>query len=260
MADSTRSAHKSAANATDTKRCDLFTLEFPIFALSKKLNTDIVKSEHIVVSPNPLYGQPNMYDKETLIYVCSKLIQAQNNGVSLSNKIRFTGYDFLKFTGKLDSGRSYIKLKESLNRISSTFVSTIKNGDVATTKGYTLFWFEMVEYQDKSTIELTLHDSLITALRENKALKLDSHYLDLAPLERRLYEVALKHCGKQSRWSIGLESLQDKVGSTQTPRHFKAELMKIIKADSLNSYHIGYDKLRDVVSFRPKQRRTVGSS
>ena len=111
---------------TNSKRCDLFTLEFPIFALSKKANLEPVLSERLIVSPNPMYGQPNMYDKETLIYVCSKLIQAQNNGVLLGNKVRFTGYDFLKFTGKKFNGNNYAKLKESLNRISSTHISFVK--------------------------------------------------------------------------------------------------------------------------------------
>lgn len=204
-----------------------------------------------------MYGQPNMYDKETLIYVCSKLIQAQNNGVLLGNKVRFTGYDFLKFTGKKFNGNNYAKLKESLSRISSTHISFVKNGKITRTQGYTLFWFDMKEDGSKSTIELTLHESLITALRENKALKLDSHYLELAPLERRLYEVVLKHCGKQAHWSIGLEGLQEKIGSTQTLKHFKADLMKIIREDSLNSYHVGFDKLRGIVSFRPKKLRTI---
>ena len=115
----------------------------------------------------------------------------------------------------------------------------------------------MKEDGSKTTIELTLHESLITVLRENKALKLDSHYLELAPLERRLYEVVLKHCGKQAHWSIGLEGLQEKIGSTQTLRHFKADLMKIIREDSLNYYHVGFDKLRGIVSFRPKKLRTI---
>ena len=111
---------------TNSKRCDLFTLEFPIFALSKKANLEPVLSKRLIVSPNPMYGQPNMYDKETLIYVCSKLIQAQNNGVLLGNKVRFTGYDSLKFTGKKFNGNNYAKLKESLNRISSTHISFVK--------------------------------------------------------------------------------------------------------------------------------------
>lgn len=48
-----------------------------------------------------MQGQPTMYDKELLIYVISKLIAAQNQGITVNRTVRFTGYDFLKFTGKM---------------------------------------------------------------------------------------------------------------------------------------------------------------
>jgi hypothetical protein len=57
-------------------------------------------------------------------------------------------------------------------------------------------------------------------------------------LERRLYELARKHCGYQERWIITLPRLIEKCGSVLEPRFFKPQLKKVIEADDLPDYHI----------------------
>lgn len=50
-------------------------------------------------------------------------------------------------------------------------------------------------------VQLELHPLLLEAVTTNKVLKLSDEYLTLTPLERRLYELARKHCGAQkSGW------------------------------------------------------------
>ena len=48
------------------------------------------------------------------------------------------------------------------------------------------------------------------------------------PIERRLYEIARKHCGKQSYWEIGLDNLKAKTGSTSTSKEFKRMISAVI--------------------------------
>ena len=41
------------------------------------------------------------------------------------------------------------------------------------------------------------------------------------PIDRRLYELAHKHCGRQATWRIGAANLQKKCGSKQASKHFE---------------------------------------
>jgi plasmid replication initiation protein len=50
-----------------------------------------------------------------------------------------------------------------------------------------------------------------------------------SPIARRLYEIARKHCGKQSSWRIDLELLQQKTGSLSTLKEFRRALAEIAK-------------------------------
>jgi len=59
------------------------------------------------------------------------------------------------------------------------------------------------------------------------------------PLERRLYEIARKHVGKQGIWEISLEALKQKCGSTTARlRDFKSDLDKIIESIRLPGYQM----------------------
>jgi hypothetical protein len=64
-------------------------------------------------------------------------------------------------------------------------------------------------------------------------------YFDLAPLERRLYEVARAHCGNQAGFRINLEKLRRRVGSDMEPKKFKQYLMRLqAKRHALPDYYI----------------------
>jgi plasmid replication initiation protein len=64
-------------------------------------------------------------------------------------------------------------------------------------------------------IELRLSDWLYNAILGREVLTLNRHYFRLSGgLERRLYELARKHCGHQVKWTIGVDLLHKKTGST----------------------------------------------
>jgi hypothetical protein len=76
------------------------------------------------------------------------------------------------------------------------------------------------------------------AIEHNNVLTLNKQYFRLRkPIERRLYELARKHCGNQTKWEIGLDKLKEKTGSQSTDKEFKRMLSKVI-ADNLAHEHM----------------------
>jgi plasmid replication initiation protein len=68
-------------------------------------------------------------------------------------------------------------------------------------------------------------------------------------LERRLYELARKHCGQQSSWTISLELLHKKSGFAASLRKFR-QLLKQVAADNrLPEYTLAYEADTDQVVF-----------
>jgi plasmid replication initiation protein len=73
--------------------------------------------------------------------------------------------------------------------------------------------------------------------KERRVLAISPDYFKLdGGLERRLYQLARKHVGKQRQWRIGLPLLAQKVGSAQQLRFFKRDLKRVIDADSIPDY------------------------
>lgn len=60
-------------------------------------------------------------------------------------------------------------------------------------------------------------------------------------MERRLYEIARKHCGNQKSFRIGLERLQEKTGSQSEPWEFRRMLTKIIADNDTHGHIPEYD-------------------
>lgn len=72
------------------------------------------------------------------------------------------------------------------------------------------------------------------------------------PLDRRIYEIVRKHCGKQPKWEIGLKTLHLKTGSTAPIRNFKIAIKSLVDSNDLPAYRISYDDLNDKVIFYNK--------
>src|SRR3546814_6549892 len=63
-------------------------------------------------------------------------------------------------------------------------------------------------------LEITLSDWVYRSVISKNVLTLHRDYFRLRkPFERRMYELARKHCGVKDEWKIGLELLQKKCGS-----------------------------------------------
>ena len=60
--------------------------------------------------------------------------------------------------------------------------------------------------------------------------------------ERKIYEIVRKHCGYQKEWSISLENLREKTGSTSSLNTFRFKIKKIQQADSMLEYSMSLVK------------------
>jgi plasmid replication initiation protein len=89
-----------------------------------------------------------------------------------------------------------------------------------------------------AALEVTLNDWMFRAIvQDRRVLTISPDYFKLTMgLEKRLYELARKHCGNQERWAISLPRLAEKCGSSRELRKFKAELVTIMERNALPDY------------------------
>ena len=101
-------------------------------------------------------------------------------------------------------------------------------------------------------VTVTLSDWICRSVVSRSVLTLSRDYFRLRkPLERRVYEIARKHCGRQAEWKIGLETLLKKTGSTSPRRVFRRMIRDIAEEDGLPDYRLTLDG-GDIVLVRPR--------
>ena len=94
------------------------------------------------------------------------------------------------------------------------------------------------------------------AIETDSVVTISKDYFRLRrPLERRLYEIARKHCGNQAKWAIGLASLQNKTGSNAPLKKFRLNIRQIIEDDHTPFYQMALAE-DDTVIFRPRSVKT----
>jgi plasmid replication initiation protein len=90
-------------------------------------------------------------------------------------------------------------------------------------------------------LEITLNDWTFRALvKDRRVLSINPAYFDLTGgLERRLYEIARKHVGRQAEWKVSLLQLAKKCGTMQRNlRRFKFDLKELAELDRLPDYQM----------------------
>lgn len=233
---------------------DMASMEHPIFSLSTKPDTRIRRYEHngrfVEIIPSVL-GLATMHDRDVLIYCISQLIAGLNDGRELSQTIRFKGFDLLQATNRMTNGQGYDALKSALERLSGTRITTnITTAETEVVDGFGLIERFRIVRQTRDgrmqEVEIKLSDWVFNAIRAKEVLTLHRDYFRLRkPLERRIYELARKHCGSQKDWKISLDLLQKKCGSNSTPREFKRLVQNIVRQDIKHSHIPDYGVLFD---------------
>lgn len=226
---------------------DLGTMEHPIFSLSTRPDRRILSYEHndITVQITPsVKGRATIHDKDILIYCISQLMAALNAGRGISRTLQLKAHDLLTATRRDTSGDGYTRLREAFERLAGTRITTnLTTGGVETTSGFGLI--ESWEILRKSrggrmvSVTVTLSEWLFRAVQTKSVLTLSREYFSLRkPLERRIYELARKHCGRQPEWRVGLATLHKKAGSTAPLRVFRAAVRRMITEGHLPDYDL----------------------
>ena len=165
-------------------------------------------------------------------------------------------------TNRETSGDAYRRLREAFERLAGTRITTnIATGGVEVTKGFGLIesW-EIVRLTSKgrgagrmSHVAVTLSDWLYQAVLSNAVLTLSREYFTLRkPLERRIYELVRKHCGRQQSWTVSVDTLLKKSGSASPRRVFRKMLRDMIAAQPLPDYALE-EQPGDLIYFSQKQ-------
>lgn len=249
---------------------DRISMEHPVFTLSKKPDTKIRSYEHngakLTITPSVL-GHATIYDKDILIYAISKVMQAKNRGEKINQYIIFEAQECLRFVCRTTKngnpgGENYRRLETALKRLKGTMLQTdIPTGNITQTNMFGLIDSVTIhrENSDGRVIEwgLKFSDWTWNAINANDVLTLHRDYFRLRkPLEKRVYEIARRHCNSKDQWSINLELLLKKTGSSSPKALFKQMLKAIEKTDHLPDYHIMIDD-RNMVHFRLKSDSNI---
>ncbi|GGE26193.1 Plasmid replication initiator protein [Gemmobacter megaterium] len=224
---------------------DMASMEHPVFSLATRPDLRILRYAHngveLTVTPS-VKGLATLFDKDILIYCISQLMAALNAGRPVSRHVSLRAHDLLVATNRETSGDSYRRLREAFERLAGTRITTnlITDGIEATT-GFGLIESWQILRRTRGgrmvQVTVTLSEWLYRAVLSKSVLTLSRDYFRLRkPLERRIYELARKHCGRQPEWRVSVATLHLKSGSASPLRVFRQMLREMIATDHLPDY------------------------
>jgi len=236
---------------------DIASMEHPLFALKAgdiKGRKYTHNNYSITIAPHFELGMATIHDKDIWIYCISKLMQAIYEEKKISRTIHFTIYDYLVTTNRGVSGQYYELTKTALDRLRATSITTnIETEKIKEARGFGLIdaWRVVEEKNGRMVrVSVTLPDWLYRSVTSNQVLTISPDYFRLRkPLDRRIYELARKHCGNQKKWKIGIELLLKKTGSSQKKRQFRQSIKSLVATNELPDYSVAYDIESDMVIF-----------
>jgi plasmid replication initiation protein len=234
-------------------------MEHPFFSLSKKPDTTIRKYEHngnwLEIVPS-VKGLATIYDKDILIYCISQIMEKLKRKEPVGPRVRITCYELLVFTNRGTSGPEYDGLVKAIDRLAGTRITTnIQTGDEEQRESFGLIDAAAIRRKHGLDgrllwVEIKLSDWVFNAIRGQEVLTLHRDYFRLGkPLERRVYELARKHCGRQTTWQISIETLLKKSGSQSSVKRFRQHVKEIALHDHLPDYRLVFDEEADMVIF-----------
>lgn len=236
---------------------DLASMEHPLFALQagdKNIREYVRNGVHIQVEPGQ-HGLATIHDKDVWIYCISQLTEAMNRGrLDVSRTVQFTAYDFLISTNRQTSGRGYELLSKALHRLRTTVIFTnIKTGGKREKSFGLINDYTIVEQDGEGrmvAIEVELPKWLMRAIEARQVLTISPEYFQLRKaLDRRIYELARKHCGSQPKWKVSLKVLHEKSGTKSPLRNFRLAIHSLAESNQLPDYRVQFDPKSDMLTF-----------
>ena len=241
---------------------DMASMEHPLFSLATKPDMRHLeyrsRDSRLKIVPSGV-GLPTIFDKDLLIFCVSQLMHKKNRGEAIGKRVRFSARELMIATNRKTGGVEYQRLEQAFQRLlGTTFQTDIQTGKKRETRFFSLIesgsGFVMKE-EGKWRLdycEIILSDWVMRAIETDEVVTISNDYFRLRrPLERRLYEIARKHCGNQKRWHINLAKLQAKTGSNAPLKKFRMNIRQIIQDDHTPFYRMELAP-DDLVIFRPR--------
>jgi plasmid replication initiation protein len=233
-------------------------MAYPFFHLGKTAPTrEVLRYDdgqvRIEVAPGPA-GIATIYDKDLILYIASLMAEKLRRGelrpdeAKPDREFTFTAHDFFRVAGRDTAGKAYDRLLQMLQRLQGTQVRT--NIEMAGEGTDGVFsWIDAVNtrYRRNAKKEKELVSVSVTLcawlyrgiLNDSRMLTFADEYFDLAPLERRLYEIAKAEDVDEAGWSISIEDLHARVGTRGLLRHFGQFLAEMAQTQRLIEFDIG---------------------
>lgn len=233
---------------------DLHSMEYPIFAISSKPDTEIFRYENaagnwLEIIPS-VAGRATIHDKDLLLYCFGQIAEALNRGKPVTRRLKITAYDYLISTNRNTDGRSYAAITDTLARLrGTTFKSNIGNSE--NKKGEVFGLIDSgTSVTDKNGrldyVEVVLSEHLFSSITNHRILTYNREYFKLrSPYDRRMYELCRKHCGNQTFWEIGLENLYRKFGVKSELREFRRKIKELVQNQAIPDYFIEYKTAKE---------------
>lgn len=246
---------------------DMASMEIPLFNLSKNKSLETREyhrgNKSVRIIPSSV-GAATVFDKDLLLYISSQITEARNLGKTVSRTVQIETIDFLVGTDRGDGRGSFEAIIDMLRRLRGTTIETnIETGGQRQTKGFSMIDdYEVLSEKKRSIIvkdsendtqkkvdivrvlrfKVTISEWLYNGLMKFEVLALNRGYFKIGkPTDRRLYEIARKHCGEQPMWKINIDALAEKAGMKGARFKIREEIREAIKRDALLDYQIALD-------------------
>ena len=247
---------------------DMASMAHPIFSLSTKPDHRKRRYEsgenYLEVKPSS-DGLATIHDRDVLVYCISQIMAALNEGRKVSKTVHIKAFDLLTATNRVTDGRGYSGLKAALSRLQGTQIETnIVTGGKEQIDIFSIIDRARIVRETRDgrmqEVEIELSDWVFNAIQHREVLTLHRDYFRLRkPLERRIYELARKHCGRQKQWRISLRNLQEKCGSNSTLREFRRLIRAVVEQDEAHNhipdYAVRYEADEDMVVFNNRNSK-----
>jgi plasmid replication initiation protein len=237
------------------------TMERPFFSLSKSKRMKPIEYVNendgifVTVQPHQDYGMATIWDADILIWPASVLCDMKNRGTNdIPRELKFQPHDLLKAIARSTGGRDYAQLRDSLERLKTTVVTTnirVKRSQKTTMFSWIDQWDDLIDASTRESrgLTLTVSDWFYRGVTEDGGvLSIDPAYFSITGgRERWLYRVARKHAGGNGAdgFAISMPVLFEKSGAEGTYRRFKFEILRIIQSNDLPGFSLSVRSERE---------------
>jgi Replication initiator protein A len=241
---------------------DMASMEHPVFSLSikpdmRELEYTSAQGNRVRIVPSGV-GLATIMDKDILLFCISKLMAEKQAGREITPWVEATAHEIMVATNWQTNDDSYRRFENAMLRLrGTTIITDVKTGGTMQSRGFGLIeeWDTVrkdasgnaTPFGRQSKVRIKLSDWTFRAIQANEVLTIDRQYFRLRrPLERRLYEIARKHCGGQAvTIKFGIEKLQARVGSNAPLKKFRFNMKEIITDGNIPDY--GFALVGDIV-------------